>query len=123
MGAKIIDEDGLFELIRTSRGKPLSPGAKSKQLPPTEVLPPTRPVSTPVPSSKPKSPVVKSQKPTPDSDGILWSEKHKPKTTKELIANPGPIETLLKWLKGWEANQTGERKTKHERAGNDSMIE
>ncbi len=35
----------------------------------------------------------------------MWVEKYKPKSTKEVIANPAAVKKLQDWLQGWQRSE------------------
>jgi replication factor C subunit 1 len=93
----MIDEDGLFNLIRTSPGKKLDKTTIKK-------LAASRKTSGP---PTPSAPIKESQAstvslpPEHEQDAQMWVDKYKPRSTRELIGNPGPINKLTEWLKAW----------------------
>ncbi|MFW9793139.1 MAG: replication factor C large subunit [Candidatus Thorarchaeota archaeon] len=35
------------------------------------------------------------------NSGLPWPEKHRPKSLKELVGNPGTVKALKKWIESW----------------------
>ncbi len=93
----IIDEDGLFAMIRD-----LPAGKASHVTPKKSPKKPSLPV-TPAPI-KSEGTVKTVRGPTE-----LWTDKYKPTGVKDLVANPGPIAQLTEWLKGWDWERRKER--------------
>lgn len=115
-----LDEDGLFELIRNSPAHTPSPKEieKFNQQRKTQGAPiqPKRAPTADLPlSSNPASTSSEQQGsevfeflqrlrlcslimlPIPK----LWVDKYKPKSTREIIANPTAVQKLEEWLKNW----------------------
>jgi replication factor C subunit 1 len=97
LNVPIIDEDGLFAMLRD-----LPAGKASHVTPKKSPKKPSLPV-TPAPV---KSEGVKTVARGPTE---LWTDKYKPQGVKDLVANPGPIAQLTEWLKGWEWERRKER--------------
>ncbi len=97
MGIPIIDEDGLFSMLRD-----LPAGKASHVTPKKSPKKPSLP-ATPVPI---KSDAGKAAARGPTE---LWADKYKPQSAKDLVANPGPIAQLTEWLKGWDWERRKER--------------
>lgn len=112
---KIIDEDGLFALIRASA--PFAPAEK----PPVSA--PAGPLSGPagIPSSgffgssagagpsgsRPaagpvRPPAGPSSEAAGSRSGQLWVDKYKPLNSAELVGNNTLVATLKQWLESWE---------------------
>ncbi|KAJ3343135.1 protein transport protein S31 [Gonapodya sp. JEL0774] len=101
-GVKLIDEDGLFDLVRklpskgafpeegsTTKGKGKAAG-KKKEL--SQQVQHTGRESTP-------------QKPGLDLAAMLWTDKWAPKRSEDVIGNKKGVDTLKSWLKHWEQNR------------------
>src|SRR5688572_23149678 len=33
---------------------------------------------------------------------MLWQDKYRPRSTRDLVGNPGPVQTITTWLKSWQ---------------------
>jgi len=97
-GSKIIDEDGLFELVRSRTSKKANTDPK-KQMP-AEKRTPAISVSTfkDVAYSAPTTSKSSDQN---SGDGKLWVDKHRPMCTKHLIGNNSNIKKLKDFLVDW----------------------
>lgn len=93
---KIIDEDGLFDLIRTSKAQviPESPSKKS----------PSKKSSSSIPK-----PISLSQEALIEGEAQLWADKWKPKSTSDLVGNPSAIKQLKEWLSSWNVKGYGSK--------------
>mmetsp|Transcript_2927 Transcript_2927/g.5901 ORF Transcript_2927/g.5901 Transcript_2927/m.5901 type:complete len:1033 (-) Transcript_2927:1558-4656(-) len=56
--------------------------------------------STPVPSSTVA--VVPTPSNVSDNPNMLWVDRHKPTSTREILGNQGNVKKLQSWLKSWE---------------------
>ncbi|XP_071804350.1 replication factor C subunit 1-like isoform X2 [Asterias amurensis] len=123
-GTKILTEDELFDFIRSRPGKKSSTIKKEETAPkemPRAVKPPSPvPTQSPKPSTSHQLPSTSSQpkkQPTQAADqsgeSLLWVDKYKPHTMKQLIGQQGDrscANKLLKWLKRWHDNNAGPNK-------------
>ena len=104
-GVKLINEKGLFHLIKATQPPTsnLDAIATEKNKPSIHVANTTRP--TP---EKPED-MHGSQRTTsvrvrpPDDQGMLWVEKWRPKSSRDLVGNAQAINTLRIWLEDWES--------------------
>ncbi|TPX38378.1 hypothetical protein SmJEL517_g00196 [Synchytrium microbalum] len=110
---KILDEDGLFELIATRPGKDGSAPEKKKSAATIKkekeiiksVNEAQKAASTPVASAS-----GNVSRPPPPSG--LWTDKYKPKSYSEVLGNKGIIEKLAKWLKDWHSSTKNAKEPK-----------
>uniref|UniRef100_A0A7S3VUG6 BRCT domain-containing protein n=1 Tax=Dunaliella tertiolecta TaxID=3047 RepID=A0A7S3VUG6_DUNTE len=105
-GTKLIDEDGLFSLIRATSH--LVPKEEAPPLPKPDAPSLTPAAAAAGPSrAAASSPAMQVARPPPSvpAESQLWVDKHKPRTSKDLVGNQGHIRTLQQWLLGWEAVQ------------------
>jgi replication factor C subunit 1 len=92
-----LNEDELFELIRTSKAGPANaPKPKS----------PARPRAPAAPAA-----VAITSAPAGEPD-YLWTEKFKPQKVSELIGNAAPIARLQGWLRGFGSKSDKDGKAK-----------
>lgn len=123
-GTKIIDEDGLIALVASTAGLVRStqaegtkmedgksrtiPGAlesqgivsgQSRRAAMAQSLPDSGKTPLQLQQTSQTVPAPRA----PSSDDQLWVEKWRPKTTAELVGNPGHIGTLRLWLQQWDA--------------------
>jgi replication factor C subunit 1 len=126
-GLPIIDEDGLFEMIRTlpaqvvtqspSKKKPKS-SAKLTNISTTSSFMLSTATSATTTTSLPgeRSTSTSSQ---------LWTEKYRPASVKEIIGNPGAIKELITWLKNFQQESaeenSAEMKKKKEKTGSEPV--
>uniref|UniRef100_A0A8C2H087 Replication factor C subunit 1 n=1 Tax=Cyprinus carpio TaxID=7962 RepID=A0A8C2H087_CYPCA len=136
-GTKIINEDELLDLIRTKPGKKSkyeiaaeaevnknksfkarTPDSRDKRTPPSKKATPQGPSPNKRSPSKGKSnfdqtkrasPVLYS---TPENDGssLLWVDKYRPRSLKNLIGQQGDqscANKLLRWLQNWHKHHSG----------------
>uniref|UniRef100_A0AAQ5YH70 Replication factor C subunit 1 n=1 Tax=Amphiprion ocellaris TaxID=80972 RepID=A0AAQ5YH70_AMPOC len=119
-GTKILDEDGLLELIRTK------PGKKSKYEIAAEAEVCTHISTTPgrgsghtarrelgLSSSSPSSsaPGPSSSSTTGEGGSLLWVDKYRPRSLKTVIGQQGDqscANKLLRWLQNWHRHHGGE---------------
>nr|CAB3265534.1 replication factor C subunit 1-like [Phallusia mammillata] len=114
---KVIDEDEFLNLIKTL------PGKKSKYevhetpkvSPPSKKLSPKKLSNGPslgnasVPLQKVKKEVKLVNKESSQNPGdyMMWVDKYKPKSVKQIIGQQGAssnVQKLLKWLQNWHSN-------------------
>ncbi|KAI9190770.1 replication factor RFC1 C terminal domain-containing protein, partial [Polychytrium aggregatum] len=80
---KTLDEDGLLDLIRKSKPNVLAANRGTN--------------TTLIPSSSSQG-TMRHQQPNAE----LWTEKYRPRTINELVGNPGLVQKLARWLRGWD---------------------
>ena len=109
----IIDEDGLFELIRTRKGKSLSADqalkakaavAKTKKAASAaqqSAQGVTASINTA--TSKGQEQLRVHGKVAERAADMLWVDKHRPMKLSELIGNPGQVKRLGDFLVSWDA--------------------
>uniref|UniRef100_A0A8C6L9U0 Replication factor C subunit 1 n=1 Tax=Nothobranchius furzeri TaxID=105023 RepID=A0A8C6L9U0_NOTFU len=131
LGTKILDEDGLLELIRTK------PGKKSKYEITAEAEVSAR-TSTPkaqkISPSKGRGsgritqkeldlPSSSASEPSPPSmkgESLLWVDKYRPRSLKAVIGQQGDqscANKLLRWLQSWYQHHSGAGAAKFSRFG------
>lgn len=122
-GTSQIDEDGLFEVVRTKPGnvthyEPPSVEKKSKKkekAEPMEALSQgkdhsegdlsqlsERSVSSPATQTPSSSPALKGE------PSLLWVDKYRPRAVKQIIGQQGDksnMRKLMNWLRDWEKNR------------------
>ncbi|ELR24992.1 replication factor rfc1 c terminal domain containing protein [Acanthamoeba castellanii str. Neff] len=105
-GLVALDEDGLFDLIRNSpehrpSAAEIAKFNKQRKTEGAPAKPKALQTAAPLlPSPTPAS-AEEEQKKGPE----LWVEKYKPKSTKEVIANPAAVKKLQDWLQGWQRSE------------------
>uniref|UniRef100_A0A671KXL1 Replication factor C subunit 1 n=1 Tax=Sinocyclocheilus anshuiensis TaxID=1608454 RepID=A0A671KXL1_9TELE len=106
-GTKIINEDELLNLIRTKPGKKskyeIAAEAEVKQLPST-LLPNKR-----SPSEGKSKPGSASKSGTLGRSSLLWVDKYRPRSLKNLIGQQGDqscANKLLRWLQNWHKHHS-----------------
>ncbi|CAK8697042.1 unnamed protein product [Clavelina lepadiformis] len=138
---KVISEDEFLDLLRTLPGKkskyeidndssPVKHKTKGATMSRSLSEPSQKAVNTqaklkkekslqsPSSSQESSSSLTASQKPTAGDENLklMWVDKYKPKTTKQIIGQQGAssnMNKLMKWLKNWYANnRTAEGKKK-----------
>ncbi|KNC98455.1 replication factor C subunit 1 [Spizellomyces punctatus DAOM BR117] len=99
-----LDEDGLFELIRTLPGKtsaavttPKSKG-KGKGKAANDI------------TDRPQA--VARVTPRKSASAELWTDKYKPENYKQVIGNTTLIQKLASWLKNWDSYRANDFKRK-----------
>uniref|UniRef100_A0A7N5ZS23 Replication factor C subunit 1 n=1 Tax=Anabas testudineus TaxID=64144 RepID=A0A7N5ZS23_ANATE len=135
LGTKILDEDGLLELIRTKPGKKSKyeiaaeaeskasktrtpPSQTSKSTPKAQKISPSKGNSrsphTPSPlsssASSSSAPGPSSPSTTGDDSSLLWVDKYRPRSLKTVIGQQGDhscANKLLQWLRNWHKNHSG----------------
>lgn len=99
----IVDEDGLFEMIRASlpKGHKESNQNMEEEVEEVEevVAIQRAPISTPHVKKKTSSPPAVVGKLIVD----LWVDKYKPETSSDLVANKKIINDLKDWLSAWKS--------------------
>ncbi|KAF6004676.1 replication factor C subunit 1 [Cyanidiococcus yangmingshanensis] len=99
----VLDEDGIFELIR-ERSKHTAVAPPAPMIEPSASLSRSQRPSPPRPRAAPdgiaKATVVTTiPKKAPATD--LWTVKYHPRISTELLANPGVLKQLEDWLRAW----------------------
>ncbi|KAG9304278.1 hypothetical protein G9A89_019840 [Geosiphon pyriformis] len=104
---KTLNEDELFELIKTSVGKEaeVTPSKKGKKKSDEASLDKPEKV-LPTQSHSARLSSVQSP-PHTASNKQLWVEKHKPNSLKDLCGNKALVEKLQTWLREWGNPQKG----------------
>ncbi|KAL9963269.1 hypothetical protein ACROYT_G032452 [Oculina patagonica] len=123
VGTTQLDEDGLFELVKTRPGKTISyepptMEKKSKKKGKAEAVETLsqgkeqfegessqlseRSVSSPATQTPTSSPTTKGE------PSLLWVDKYRPRTVKQIIGQQGDksnMRKLMNWLRDWEKNR------------------
>lgn len=126
VGTTQLDEDGLFELVKTRPGKkisyePPSVEKKPKKRAKAEVVESTETLSqgkdqSEVESSQlsqqsTSSPATQTPSGSPSLKGepsLMWVDKYRPRTVKQIIGQQGDksnMRKLMNWLRDWEKNR------------------
>uniref|UniRef100_A0A8C6L7E2 Replication factor C subunit 1 n=1 Tax=Nothobranchius furzeri TaxID=105023 RepID=A0A8C6L7E2_NOTFU len=141
LGTKILDEDGLLELIRTKPGKKskyeITAEAESKasktRSPPSHAEKST-PKAQKISPSKGRGsgritqkeldlPSSSASEPSPPSmkgESLLWVDKYRPRSLKAVIGQQGDqscANKLLRWLQSWYQHHSGAGAAKFSRFG------
>lgn len=106
LGIKTLDEDGLFVLIKASKG--VVPPEPEKDSPTTRPAKASKVSSPKKPAPPKKLPSVTTPRPEAAASG-LWTDKYAPRSEEELIGNHSHYERLLEWLRNWEPAKANER--------------
>lgn len=96
-----IDEDKLFELIRTRPGKGTAVQQAPQMAVPKQSVSHVAHVKATVPvggMDKGKAPVKPSLAP---EDNSLWTVKYAPRTCADILGNKGHVDSLRQWLFSW----------------------
>jgi replication factor C subunit 1 len=114
-GLPIVDEDGLFEMIRTLPGQVVTQSPTKKR---SKSTPKSGSVATSF-SSVLLTPSSGSSVLSVDAPSTqLWTEKYRPTSVKEIVGNPGAIKELITWLQNCQRDlalhATTEKKSKRE---------
>jgi replication factor C subunit 1 len=107
-GLPIVDEDGLFEMIRTLSA---------------QVVTQTSPKKKPKSSTKLTTTTTLGEHSIPTSSSQLWNEKYHPTSVKEIIGNPGAIKELTTWLQNFQHDLSEEEKKKKKKKKKQSRSE
>src|SRR5271170_1170185 len=96
-----INEDGLFQLIRTlpahgGTGKVGQQAAAKKEAEEKKMLDLAKEMET---QAKEQAKVAGA----PAVDSQLWTERYAPATIKDILGNKGLVEKLQRWLRDWYA--------------------
>ncbi|CAM6084916.1 unnamed protein product [Calypogeia fissa] len=110
LGVKFLTEDGLFAMIIASKPKQAQKGpAKSSPMKTVgqSAASPVQTSGSSVPVNSAKKGVLAGKLPqgksgTAAQDSESWPNKHRPKTTADLIGNPGIVKQLKEWLQNWD---------------------
>ncbi|KAJ4826253.1 replication factor C subunit 1 [Turnera subulata] len=115
LGTPFLTEDGLFDIIRSS---------KKKQAPGKEDSKGSVEKAVPLQKKSPNKPEIKSQPPatkvaqkglasgaspakqkvqTIHGPSLTWTEKYRPKVPNEIVGNQSLVNQLHSWLKNWDA--------------------
>lgn len=126
----VIDEDGLFTMIRTEKAKSISKKEKekieklaipkSKQIKAKAVTKQTVPIGrspgikksgsiTNSSSSNLVSENKQQQKPLMSSSNSLWTSLYHPSRISDLVGNPTSIKKLKDWLAAWKPDTKKEK--------------
>ncbi|KAI9284892.1 replication factor RFC1 C terminal domain-containing protein [Umbelopsis sp. AD052] len=102
LGTKIVDEDGFFELLKTSQSKEI-------EMPPIE---------------KPTASAAKGKKKeeisaNPEQSSMLWTEKYKPQKMEEILGNKELVKRISAWLKDWDSSYSSGFKFRNKESIND----
>ena len=93
----VVDEDGLFELIRTLPEKKLSQKYKEKM----EKVQKTKTEGKEQPAAVVAA--IRSVAANEDAEKKeMWTSKYAPQESNKLLANPGPINKVRLWLARWK---------------------
>lgn len=123
LGIKTIDENGLFDLIRTrpENGGDTVEGQKAQKKAAEEekkIIEMAKTIGIPEPlakkpssaksalsssSSSENSRAAKSQS-QDEQRSLLWTDKYAPRSLKDICGNKGAVSKLQKWLEDWPAN-------------------
>uniref|UniRef100_A0A7N6AYV2 Replication factor C subunit 1 n=1 Tax=Anabas testudineus TaxID=64144 RepID=A0A7N6AYV2_ANATE len=134
LGTKILDEDGLLELIRTKPGKKSKYEIAAEAEVSTQIescngqrickasktrTPPSqtsksqlarRELSLSSSASSSSAPGPSSPSTTGDDSSLLWVDKYRPRSLKTVIGQQGDhscANKLLQWLRNWHKNHSG----------------
>ncbi|KAJ3298144.1 hypothetical protein HK104_011137 [Borealophlyctis nickersoniae] len=103
LNLKTLDEDGLFDLIRTSPGK-----AEGGTSTPSKGKGKGKAKATAAPKKEEVKPVSAGKLSTSSSvPGVaqLWVDKYKPSSYDEVIGNNTLVKKLAQWLRNWDTNR------------------
>ena len=98
---KIIDEDGLLEIIRASAPQPAAALPSEKPAAPSSAAAKSS-VSAGASASQ-AAPASLPALPKTEGAEALWAEKYRPENVQHLVGNNEHVRRLLQWLKSWEA--------------------
>ncbi|CAH3195468.1 unnamed protein product, partial [Porites evermanni] len=126
VGTTQLDEDGLFELVKTRPGKKISyeppsvekkpkKRAKAEVVESTETLSqgkdPSELESSQMSQQSTSSPATQTPSGSPSLNGepsLMWVDKYRPRTVKQIIGQQGEksnMRKLMNWLRDWEKNR------------------
>ena len=110
---KIVNEDGLFELIRTRKGKSLSADQALKAK--AAAAKTTKAASTAQQSAQGVTATINTAtskgqeqlrvhgKAAERAEDMLWVDKHRPMRLSEIIGNPGLVKKIGDFLTSWDS--------------------
>ena len=113
LGTKVIDEDGLFDLIRSRKGHALGAEAadtgkaatakakKAQSSAQTAAQGVTASVNAS--TSKGREQLRVHGKTAARAEDMLWVDKHRPLRLADIIGNASCVSRLAGWLKSWDA--------------------
>ncbi|KAK7206481.1 replication factor RFC1 C terminal domain-containing protein [Myxozyma melibiosi] len=119
LGIKTIDENELFELIKTrpANGGDTAEGIKAQKKAAEEekkIIEMSKTIGIPEPAKAVKassSGSTSSQASRQTSEqvnkpprSLLWTDKYAPRSIKDICGNKGAVQKLQKWLEDWPAN-------------------
>eukprot|EP01135_Chromosphaera_perkinsii_P003226 Nk52_evm1s239 gene=Nk52_evmTU1s239 len=121
---KTLDEDGFYSFISSQDEKVSAFELKKDDVAKPAPVVAASTTKTKSDSSKGKEPLLpRPTQPPGEGSSILFVDKYKPKSVKDLIGNNAVIQRLIKWLKSWEdINLRGKKtgfSTKQYRKGSD----
>jgi len=90
LGTNILDEDGFFQLLKSSK-------AKEIEMPPMPALSAS--------TGKGKGKELDIVKSSVDASSQLWTEKYKPQKLEDILGNKELVKRISAWLKDWESNR------------------
>ena len=99
-----INEDGLFQLIRTLPARGGS--GKTGQEAAAKKAEQEKKIKQTAKEMEAREKAAEAAGGTP-AQFQLWTEKHKPTALKDIIGNKGLVEKLQRWLHDWYLNLSG----------------
>ncbi|CAO3693827.1 unnamed protein product [Umbelopsis ramanniana] len=102
LGTKILDEDGFFDLLKTSQSKEI-------EMPPIEKLT----------ASTAKGKEKEEISANPEQSSLLWTEKYKPQKIEEILGNKELVKRISAWLKDWDSSYSSGFKFRNKESIND----
>jgi len=99
LSLKVIDENGLFQLIKTlpangGDGKAAQAVAKKKEEEEKKIIQTAK-------AMVPNTVTAPGKKNAQDADSQLWTVKYAPTQIKDLCGNKTAIDKLQNWLRNW----------------------
>ncbi|ELU15704.1 hypothetical protein CAPTEDRAFT_175237 [Capitella teleta] len=127
LGTKQLDEDGLLDLIRKLPGKTSKyeiEAAKQSQSKPSTAKFKSSPSLAKISQSKMSSAKPAAKKATDEgsSQSLMWVDKYKPQTLKQIIGQTGDksnARKLMNWLQNWHRNISSGKKPAFNRFSDD----
>jgi len=101
---KTINEDGLFQLIRSLPARGGS--GKTGQQAASKKAEEEKKIKETAKEMEAREKAAEAAGGTP-AQFQLWTEKHKPTALKDIIGNKGLVEKLQRWLHNWYLNAMG----------------